>query len=226
MFAGPFSSSILKRAMDNNLLEIVSINIRDFGFGKHKLVDDTPYGGGVGMLMRVDVIDNAIQAARCKTDNCKERVILLDAGGKKFTQQKAADLSRYEHLILICPHYEGIDTRIHAFIDEELSIGDYVLTGGEIPAMVLTDTVVRLLPNVLGKDVSSHDESFQLRSNSEELLLEYPQYTKPAIYQNEKVPEILLSGHHQQIAAWKEKESKKRTIKNRPDLLERLKRKR
>lgn len=218
MFSGPFSSSILKRAIEKNLLSIDFINIRDFGIGKHKIVDDTPYGGGVGMLLRVDVIDKAIQAARCNS-KCNERVILLDAGGETLTQQKAHTFTTFDHLILICGHYEGVDARISNFIDEEISIGDYVLTGGELPAMVITDTVARLLPGVLGKHESSYDESFQPDPLDSSLSVEYPQYTKPALYKGVTVPEVLVSGHHKHIAQWREQERKKRTKKNRPDLL-------
>lgn len=220
MFSGAFSHSIIKRAVDKNLIEISYINIRDFGIGKHKIVDDTPYGGGAGMLMRVDVVEAAIEKARCVKTSCVERVILLDAGGNVLKQATVNSYTKYDHLILICPHYEGVDQRIHSFIDEAVSIGDYILTGGEIPAMVITDAVVRLLPEVLGNTMSSENESFQLiQKETKHLLLEYPQYTKPLTYKQETVPEILLSGDHKHIAAWKEEESLKRTQKNRPDLL-------
>ena len=213
MFLGPFSYSIIKRAIEKEVLTVEYSNLRDFGIGKHKTVDDTPYGGGAGMLIKVDVIEKSIQASRCKDTSCKEWVILLDAGGKPFTQHQAEVLKTYDHLILIAAHYEGVDDRIRLFIDEELSIGDYVLTGGEIPTMVVVDTVVRLLPNVLGKEESSQNESFQKK------LLEYPQYTKPLVYKGHKVPDILLSGHHKNIDTWREKKSLDRTQKNRPDLL-------
>jgi tRNA (guanine37-N1)-methyltransferase len=174
------------------------------------------------MLLRVDVVDQAIQKARCNSNSCNERVILLDAGGEKLTQPKVNTLATaYDHLILICAHYEGIDQRIREFIDEELSIGDYVLTGGELPAMIIVDSVVRLLPGVLGKDDSSVYESFQSKDKQTLGLLEYPQYTKPVEYNGLKVPEILVSGHHKRIAVWREEEGRKRTKKNRPDLLKR-----
>lgn len=223
MFAGPFDHSIIKRAIDKKLLNIEFINIRDFGIGKHKIVDDKPYGGGVGMILRVDVVEKAVNSTRCKNqDSCKERVLLLEASGSQFHQKKAHALSEYSHLILVCGHYEGIDERIKTIIDEEISIGDYVLTGGEIPAMVVVDTIVRLLPNVLGKDQSSHHESFEeITINNKKIrVLEYPQYTRPEIHKNLKVPNILLSGDHQKIAKWRLEESLKRTQKNRPDLLE------
>jgi tRNA (guanine37-N1)-methyltransferase len=174
------------------------------------------------MLLRVDVVDQAIQKARCTHNSCKERVILLDAGGEKLIQPKVNTLAAtYDHLILICAHYEGIDHRIRNFIDEEISIGDYVLTGGELPAMILTDAVIRLLPGVLGKDDSSVYESFQSRDKQTVGLLEYPQYTKPTVYKGLQVPETLLSGHHKHIANWRVEESEKRTKKNRPDLFKR-----
>ncbi len=219
MFLGPFSESIIKRAVENKVIDISYINIREYGIGKHKIVDDTPYGGGAGMLLRVDVLDQAITAARCKDTACKERVILMDAGGDTFTQKKAHALALYDHLIVICAHYEGVDQRVRELIDEEISIGDYVLTGGELPAMVLADTVVRLIPGVLGKDESSQNESFQKTGQEDETLLEYPQYTKPAAYKNFTVPEILLSGHHKNIQAWRKEKAKKRTKEVRPDLL-------
>lgn len=220
MFSGIFSHSILKRASEKKLIEITYIDIRTFGIGKHKVVDDTPYGGGAGMLLRVDVLEEAITSARCKENSCSERIILLDAGGEKFTQAKATNYAAYDHLILLCPHYEGVDNRIYAFIDDAVSIGDYVLTGGEIPAMIITDAVVRLLPGVLGKEESSKHESFALtQKETGKLLLEYPHYTKPLTHKGVTVPEILLSGHHEQIASWREKESLKRTQEIRPDLL-------
>lgn len=213
MFEGPFNFSIIKRAQDQNLIEINYINIRDFGISKHKVVDDKPYGGGVGMLMRVDVVDKAIEHTKNLKKFKKRRVILLDPQGKKFSQKDAKRLAQYDCLILVCGRYEGIDERTRDLVDEEISIGDYVLTGGEIPSMVVTDAVVRLLPGVLGKDESSERESFQ------ENLLEYPQYTRPDIYKNQKVPEILLSGNHEEIQKWRKNEALKRTKKRRPDLI-------
>lgn len=216
MFEGPFNHSIIKRAQNQTLIKINYVNIRDFGMSKHRVVDDKPYGGGVGMLMRVDVVDKAIERAKIFKQSKKNRTILLDPQGKKFSQQEAKRLTKYDHLILVCGRYEGIDERIRDLVDEELSIGDYVLTGGEIPAMAVIDAVIRLLPNVLGKDESSHQESFQ------ENLLEYPQYTRPAIYKNKKVPKILLSGNHEEILKWRKEEALKRTKKRRPDLIRRL----
>ena len=215
MFQGPFQASILKKAQEKDLLSIEYINIRDFGIGKHKIVDDTPYGGGVGMVMRVDVVAAAIAHARCQTP-CAEKVILLDAGGSVFTQTMAKTLTTLDHMILICGHYEGIDDRIRSYIDEELSIGDYILTGGEIPAMVIVDSVARLLPGVLGKDESSTIESF---SPSNHHILEHPQFTRPESFEGKSVPEILTSGDHKKIAAWNKEQAQIRTQKKRPDLL-------
>ncbi len=210
MFKGPFDSSIIKRAMDKKLITIDFINLREFGLGKHKIVDDTPYGGGGGMVLRVDVLEKAIEKARL--DARQARVVLLSAHGKKFDQKKAKNYSKLKNLILICGHYEGFDERIKNFIDEEVSIGDFILTGGEIPAMLITDSVSRLVTGVIKKN-SADFESFSP-------YLEYPQYTKPQIYKNLKVPEILLSGNHSKIRIWRKKESLKITKKLRPDLID------
>lgn len=223
MFVGPFNHSIIKRAKEKKIITIDFVNIRDFGIGKHKIVDDKPYGGGVGMLLRVDVVAQALVSARCKNqDSCREKVILLEASGNQFNQKRAHALTTYNHLIFVCGHYEGIDERIKTLVDEEISIGDYVLTGGEIPTMVITDCIVRLLPSVLGKDESSHHESFEeiTIDNKKTRILEYPQYTRPEKYDNLPVPDILLSGDHEKIAQWKTQESLKHTKKKRPDLLE------
>ncbi|MEK7090876.1 MAG: tRNA (guanosine(37)-N1)-methyltransferase TrmD [Patescibacteria group bacterium] len=194
MFAGPFEHSILRRAQDKLLVEIKIHNLRDWATDKYKSVDDKPYGGGPGMVMRVDIVDKAVKAMG------KGKVILLDAGGKKFDQRLARDLSHDEHLILICGHYEGVDHRVHEYIaDEIISIGDYVLSGGEIPAMVVVDTVVRLLPGALGNEQSLVEESH----NEQEI--EYPQYTRPEDYKGWKVPEVLLSGDHAKIKQWRGK---------------------
>lgn len=220
MFFGPFDHSILKHAKAKHKISIEFINIRDFGIGKHKIVDDKPYGGGAGMVMRADCLANALEAAKCKK-KCKEQTILLDPQGTVFSQQKAEKLRLFDHLILICSHYEGVDERFRALVDEELSIGDYVLTGGEIPAMVITDAVLRLLPGVLGKDASSKDESFQFFSFGKEKkrLLEYPHYTRPAVFAEKKIPPVLLSGDHKKINDWRLKKALLVTRKKRPDLL-------
>lgn len=207
MFSGPFEESILRRAQDERLVEIKIHDLRKWGLDKRRTVDDRTYGGGVGMILRVDVIDAALSALKSKIVNRKSRVILLDAGGQRFTQQKAVELSKFDHLILIAGHYEGVDHRVHEhLVDELISIGDYVLTGGEIPAMVLTDAIVRLIPGVLQKSEATLIESF-----SEEGITEFPQYTRPEEYKGWKVPEILLSGNHKEIEKWRKK--------NRPDLL-------
>jgi tRNA (guanine37-N1)-methyltransferase len=214
MFKGPFDSSIIKRAVDKQLVEINFVNLRDFGLGRHQMVDDTPYGGGAGMILKVDVLQKAIEETKDKKlKKNEQKVILLSAHGEQFNQQVAGRFSKLKHLILICGHYEGFDERIKNFIDEEISVGDFILTGGEIPAMLITDAVSRLVDGVI-KDDSSKFESFSP-------FLEYPQYTKPQIFKNLSVPEILLSGNHAKINTWKEQESLKLTKKLRPDLLER-----
>ncbi len=198
MFAGPFGYSIVKRTQDKSIVKINIHNLRDWATDKYKSVDDRPYGGGAGMVMRVDIIDRAIS----KVKSQKSKVILLDAGGKKFNQRLAYDLARDEHLILICGHYEGVDHRVREHIaDEVISIGDYVLSGGEIPAMILVDSITRLLPGSLGNPDSLAEESH----NSDDV--EYPQYTRPEEYNGWKVPEILLSGNHAKIKKWKETSS-------------------
>lgn len=245
MFTGPFDHSIIKRAQEKNLVEIKYINIRDFGEGKHKMVDDTAYGGGVGMVMKVDVLHRAIEYAkktyktsrhsgeeqsddsRIKNTNdsgqtrmtkkANKKVILLSASGKPFIQQTAKEYSQLDHLILICGHYEGIDDRIKHFIDEEISIGDFVLTGGELPAMLITDAVTRLISGVLPIG-ATENESFSLSEQTGKLL-EYPHFTKPQTYEGFSVPEVLLSGDHKKIADWKKAESLKKTKQIRPDLL-------
>lgn len=214
MFSGAFEASIIKRAIAKHVLEIRFIQIRDYASDSYGSVDDHPYGGGTGMVLRVDVVDKAIQSARiAKSGQISERVILMDPQGTPYTQKHARSLSAMDHLILLCGHYEGVDERVRSLVDEEISIGDYVLTGGEIPAMVITDSVTRLLPGVLKKSDATSDESF------ESLRLEYPQYTRPESYQDKRVPPVLLSGNHANIQTWKDAESLARTQKRRPDLL-------
>lgn len=223
MFSSVFSHSILKRAQQHNLLGISYVPIRDFGIGRHRTVDDRPYGGGAGMVMRVDVIEQAIAHARCaKQNKCKERVILLGARGSLFQQKTAKKFSTLDHIILVCGHYEGVDERIREYIDEEVSVGDYVVTGGELPAMIVVDAVTRLIPNVLGKSESNQYESFQetsLNTNKKASLLEYPQYTRPQEYKGLKVPNVLLSGNHQKVDLWRLKQAVTTTKRVRPDLL-------
>jgi tRNA (guanine37-N1)-methyltransferase len=217
MFAGPFDHSIIKRAKEKGLVEIELINIRDFGEGTHKMVDDTPYGGGIGMVMRVDVIHKAIEHAKIKVNSDKQKVVLMTASGKTFKQQTAKHFSTLDHLILICGHYEGIDDRIAQYIDEEIAIGDFVLTGGEIPAMLITDAVTRLIDGVITKG-ATEDESYATQVDMTQLL-EYPHFTKPQTYEGVSVPEILLSGDHKKIAAWRKEKAVEKTTKIRPDLL-------
>ena len=202
--------SIVGRAIKNSKLELVVHNLRDWAKDSYNSVDDRPYGGGVGMVLRVDVVEPAIAAV--KKLNKGAKVILTTPQGKQYKQKIAKELSQEKGVIIVCGHYEGWDERIREYVDQEISIGDYVLTGGEIPAMVIADSVVRLLPGVLGSDESSQDESF------EKGLLEYPQYTRPEEYQDKKVPEILLSGHHEKIDKWRAEESKGRTKSRRPEL--------
>ena len=212
MFSGPFDHSIVKRAQEKGLITIDFVNIRDFASDNYKSVDDHPYGGGAGMVMRVDVVDRAIENAKCQMLNAKCKTILLDPQGTPYTQTKAQEFSRLDHLILLCGHYEGVDERIRSFVDEEISIGDYIPTGGEIPAMVIVDSVTRLLPGVLKKEEATQTESFSP-------ILEYPQYTRPETYGGMNVPEVLLSGNHAVIAKWRKKQATLRTKKRRPDLL-------
>lgn len=226
MFVGPFNHSIIKRALENNLLEINFVNLRDFGEGPHKTVDDKPYGGGAGMILKVDVIASALASSKLnppaggQNSKLRERVVLLDPRGQHFNQKMARDFSKLDHLILICGHYEGVDERVKKIVDETISIGDYVLTGGEIPAMVITDSLCRLLPKVLSKKDATLYESFsQLPTPNSELILEYPQYTRPPEFKGMKVPSVLLSGDHQKIKVWQNQEAYKLTKKKRPDLL-------
>ena len=205
----PLNSSIIGRAKEKNLIEINLINIRDFSKDKHKKVDDTPYGGGAGMVMMPDIVYDAYKSI--EDENAK--VIYMSPQGKKLTQEKVEELAKEEHLIILCGHYEGIDQRvIDKIVDEEISIGDYVLTGGEIPAMVLIDSVSRYNSGVIAEE-SREEESF---ANG---LLEYPQYTRPEVFEGVKVPEVLLSGHHANIEKWRKEKALEITAKKRPDLL-------
>lgn len=213
MFDGPFSSSIVKRAQDKGHISIEYVNIREFSTDSYKTVDDHPYGGGSGMILRVDVIDKALQKTKSKSKGKKTKIILLDPQGKPYSQPIARSFSKLDQIILVCGHYEGIDERIRTLVDEEISIGDYVLTGGEIPAMVLVDSITRLIPGVLKHADATTYETF------EKNVLEYPQYTRPRVYKNVRVPEILLSGDHKRINQWRTIESLRRTEKIRPDLL-------
>jgi tRNA (guanine37-N1)-methyltransferase len=212
MFSSPLQESILGKAIEKGLIQIRTINIRDFTLDKHQVADDSPYGGGQGMVMKVEPIARAIESA--KSQNPSARAVYLTPQGKPFNQDLARRLSTQPHLILLCGRYEGVDERARElFIDEEISIGDYVLTGGELAAMVLVDAVSRFIPGVLGSDRSAEDDSF---FNS---LLEYPQYTRPSDFRGSGVPEVLLSGNHSAISIWRKKEALRRTSLRRPDLL-------
>jgi tRNA (guanine37-N1)-methyltransferase len=216
MFSSPFQESILAKAIQKGLIEIRMINIRDFAFDKHQIVDDAPYGGGQGMVMKVEPIARAIEWARASDPSAW--TVYVTPQGRPFDQERARELSQRSHLILLCGRYEGVDERARElFVDEEISIGDYVLTGGELAAMVMMDAVSRLLPGVLGSEQSAQEDSF---SNA---LLEYPQYTRPFEFRGRSVPEILLSGDHGAIARWRRREALRRTAVRRPDLLAKAK---
>jgi tRNA (guanine37-N1)-methyltransferase len=214
MFKGPFDSSIISRAIKQDRVTIQYVNVRDFAKDNYKTVDDRPYGGGVGMIMKVDVADRAITHAKSLYPEKKPCVILLDPQGKQYKQKDAQVLSEKEHLIFFCAHYEGIDQRIRQLADAEFSIGDYILTGGEIPAMVMVDSIIRLIPGVLGKPESPVQESF-----SNPNLLEGPQYTNPQVYNGREVPAVLLSGNHKKIEEWRKEEAKITTKLQRPDMI-------
>ncbi|MDF2461075.1 MAG: tRNA methyltransferase [Candidatus Saccharibacteria bacterium] len=204
MFKGPFDMSMLWKAQERKLAQINLIDLREFGLGTRRTVDDTPYGGGDGMVLKPEPVVAAIEAA--KAENPGAPVLLMTPSGHKFTQATAKQLAHEPGLILLAGHYEGFDERIMAYVDEQLSIGDYVLTGGELPAMVIADAVIRLIPGVLGGEQSAHDESF-----SEPGLLEYPHYTRPAEFRGEKVPDVLLNGHHAEIEKWRREKALEKT---------------
>ncbi|MEM6930419.1 MAG: tRNA (guanosine(37)-N1)-methyltransferase TrmD [Myxococcota bacterium] len=208
LVTGPLSGSILGRATESGLIEVGVVDIRDHGIGKHRSVDDTPYGGGAGMVLRVDVVVAAIEAVRGEDSH----VVLLAAQGERFVQPRAQAMSGLSHLVLVCGHYEGLDARVEAYVDAIVSIGDFVLTGGEIAAVAVVDAVARLVPGVLGNAASPVDESFS------QGLLEYPQFTRPAEFRGAGVPEVLTSGHHANIAKWRHEQSVALTRQRRPDL--------
>lgn len=208
MFDGPMNESIMWRAQDKKFIDLNIVDLRQFGIDERRTVDDRPYGGGAGMIIRVDVIDKALRSLITNHQSLVTKIVLLDAGGEKFTQKKAYEYSKLDELILICGHYEGVDHRVHENLtDEVISIGDYVLTGGEIPAMVITDAVTRLIPNVI-KPESLLEESFTPITNnlSPAISVEYPQYTRPPVYNNWKVPDVLLTGNHGEIEKWRKGE--------------------
>lgn len=209
MIGGPLAQSIPGRILERGLAEVRTHDLREWGLGRHRSVDDAPYGGGAGMVMRPEPIAAAVAAIR-RPDSF---VVLLDPAGERFDQGRARDLAARSHLIFVCPRYEGVDDRIRNLVDLELSIGDYVLTGGELPALVVIDAVIRLLPGAID-DASTTEESFA------DGLLEYPQYTRPPVFDGQGVPAILTSGDHGQVRRWRLRESLRRTIERRPDLLE------
>lgn len=216
MFAGPFGDSITKRAVDNGILDIHFTNFRDYTEDKHHHVDDTPFGGGAGMVIKPEPMYKAVRDVLAKTEEfaANRRVLIMDPSGPTFTQEKAKELAGYDQLVFICGHYEGFDARIYKLADEAISIGDFILTGGELPAMVITDAVSRMLPGVLGAPDSAPTDSFY------DGLLEFPQYTRPREFEGMAVPEVLLSGNHAKIRQWRREQSLLVTKKYRPDLLE------
>lgn len=215
-FKGPLNVSILKRAQERELLRIKLVNIRDFSHDPHKKVDDYPYGGGCGMVMKPEPIFEAVEFALSDFQSDRKRIILMSPQGELFNNRLAKSLSTEEHLIIICGHYEGVDERVKTIITDEISIGDYVLTGGEIPALAVVDATARFIPGVLGSIESSQNDSFC------QGLLEYPQYTRPEVYRGLRVPEVLLSGNHKEIERFRRREALKRTRERRPDLFLKL----
>lgn len=211
MFVPVLGSSMMWKAQKNKLVKFKILDLRKYGIGPRKQVDDTPYGGGAGMVLKPEPVFAAVEAAKKQLPDAK--VLLMTPRGRQFTQIIAKKLSKINEIIIICGHYEGFDERIMDIVDLEISVGDYVLTGGELPAMTVIDSIVRLVPGVLGHKQSSHDESFS------QGLLEYPQYTKPQDFRGKKVPEVLLGGNHSEIHIWRKAEAVKKTKKNRPDLL-------
>jgi tRNA (guanine37-N1)-methyltransferase len=219
MFSSPFDTSIVSRAREAGQVELAFHNIRDYAVDRHHVTDDTPYGGGGGMVMKAEPIWNAVEAVLGYDPTGRSNIppiILLTPQGRLFTQTVARELVAHERLLLICGRYEGVDERVrHYLVTDEISIGDYVLTGGEIPAMVLVDAVVRLIPGVLGDPGATADDSHASG------VLEYPHYTRPAVYRGHPVPEVLLSGHHAEVERWRRRQALRRTRERRPDLLDR-----
>ncbi|NVM05257.1 MAG: tRNA (guanosine(37)-N1)-methyltransferase TrmD [Candidatus Helarchaeota archaeon] len=213
-FKSPLDTSIIKKGIEKGKIKIEIFNLRDFSNNKHKRIDDYPYGGGPGMVLMVEPIFNAVNEIKEKNNKLKTKVILLSPQGERLTQPKVREISKEENLILICGHYKGVDERVKKFIDEEISIGDYILSGGELPVLVIIDSVVRLIPGIIGDIESANTDSFETG------LLDYPHYTKPRIFMEEEVPSVLLSGDHKKIEEWKERMSHLRTTEKRNDLLE------
>ena len=244
MISAFLQESILKRAIQKKIVEIEVVDLRTFAIDEYGTVDDRPYGGGAGMVMRVDVLAKAIDQVKCQMSNVKksfQKILLTSPKGKQYNQKKALELSKLEHLVIVCGHYEGVDERVLKFVDEEVSLGDFVMTGGEVPAVAICDSVIRLLPGVLKKESATEEESFFEVSLSEIIscvgetevlkklknknvekvkLLEYPHYTRPERFENMTVPVVLLSGNHKDIINWRLDQAYKETIIKRPDLLE------
>ena len=214
MFAGVFGESIIKRAVDKKILDVRFTQLRDFAFDKHRQVDDSPFGGGAGMVLKPEPVYRAVRDVLSKSDeNISRKIILPDPGGEVFTQAKAKELAALDQIVFVCGHYEGFDARIYDLADELISIGDYVLTGGELPAMVIVDAVARMLPNVLGSAESAETDSFFGG------MLGFPQYTRPRDFEGKTVPDVLLSGNHAEIKKWREAQALNLTRLRRPDLL-------
>ena len=216
-FESYFSISLVKRGLEKKFIDIKVVNLRDYADEPSKKVDDRPYGGGAGMVLRVDIIDRALKGMKVKKGSKDKLIVLMTPQGKKFDQALVTKLAKYKTIYMICGRYEGFDERVRSLVDMEISIGDFVLTGGELPAMTIVDAVSRMIPGFLGKSESLHEESFTSG------LLEYPHYTRPEVYKKQRVPKILLSGDHAKVKAWREEEARKRTAKRRPDLIEKSK---
>lgn len=217
MISGFFEESIVKRAQEKKLVEIEIINLRDFAIDDYGTVDDRPYGGGAGMILRIEPIYKAVQSAISNFQFPISKIVLTSPKGKIFSQKKAQEYSKLDHLIIIAGHYEDVDARVLDFVDEEVSMGDFILTGGEIPASAIVDSVVRLIPGVFKKEQATISESFNIGGKK---ILEYPQYTRPEEFMGKKVPEILLKGDHKKIEKWKEEKAIEETKLKRPDLLD------
>lgn len=212
-------TSLIARGIKKKILAVNVYDLRTWTKDRHKTVDGRPYGGGPGMVLRADVMERAISNTKAKISK-KNRIILLDPAGKQFNQKMAKRLAKFDELILIAGHYEGYDERIRSLVDEEISIGDYIVTGGELPAMVVIDAIARNIKGFLGKEASLEEESFGFRNSNLGFLLEYPQYTRPEVFKKRKVPAVLMTGNHADIGQWRLKEALKRTMKRRPDLLD------
>lgn len=222
VFEPTLNTSILKRAQKKGKVEFELINLRDFGDGPHQVVDGRPYGGGVGMVLRADILAKAVNKTLSHTSSGNSKIILTSASGKTYSQEKTKELSKLDHIVIVCGHYEGVDQRfIDKYVDEEISIGDYVLTGGEIPAMVIVDSITRLIPGVLEKPEATELESFSNYTLDAKryTLLEGPQYTRPDEFEDQRIPEVLLSGNHGEVDKWRNQQALEKTKKIRPDLL-------